>query len=156
MPTITIYPWMLHDLHLQGAALLVFALWFTDRQDRTPRQLAHILCFSEFCIRKVMPQVRLAQQSCITTQQSCQQSCETQQSCKEKEKNQKKNKIKINFLEEEGARTRENIRGQNSPPKVGGVPEGGGSMKPSIRIPHSVVFHTPPSLRANPRSEPQP
>ena len=83
MDDIIIKPWMLQDLHLQGAALLVFALWYADRQERSVRELAAMLGFSEFAIRKILPKVRAAQlscaemqQSCAITQQSCQQSCE--------------------------------------------------------------------------------
>ena len=78
---------MLHDLRLQGAALLIFAIWFRDKELPSTRDLAGMLGLSQFCVRKVMPKVKAAQQSCIIAQQSC----------KDKERSkEKENKREIN------------------------------------------------------------
>ena len=62
---------MLKDLHLQGAALLAFALWFADRQERSVRELAAMLGVSERGIRKVLPRVNEAkEQSSARMEQS--------------------------------------------------------------------------------------
>ena len=93
---------MLHDLHLQGAALLIFALWHQDQQDRTPAQLAQLLNTSERGIRKAMPRVRQAmEQSSVFMEQSSaekeQSSGFSEQSSKDKESNKEKENNK-NYL----------------------------------------------------------
>ena len=102
---IVIFPWMIQELHLKGAALLVFALWYAERRDRSVQELAELLDYSEFGIRKVMPDVRAAQLSCVEKQQSCenpQLSCVkspiSQLSCKTEKERSKEKEKKINNL----------------------------------------------------------
>ena len=51
---------MLHDLRLQGAALLIFALWFRDKQLPPTRELAALLNLGERTVRSAMPRVNQA------------------------------------------------------------------------------------------------
>jgi len=92
---------MLHDLRLQGAALLIFALWFRDKQLPPTRELAALLNLSPQAVYKTMPRVNAAiQQSC---QLSCQKSSKDKESSKEKENKReiyinKKENFKRNFF----------------------------------------------------------
>ncbi len=99
--SIVIELWMIHDLHLRGAALLVFALWYAERKERSVSELAQMFGYSEFGIRKVLAEVSEAQQSCAEKQQSCaekQQSCvEKQQSCEMTKERRKENKNNIYY-----------------------------------------------------------
>ena len=92
---IVIFPWMIQELHLKGAALLVFALWYAERRDRSVQELAEMLDYSEFGIRKIMPEVRAAQLSCVKKQQSCEN---PQLSCKTEKERSKEKEKKINNL----------------------------------------------------------
>jgi len=89
---------MLHDLRLQGAALLIFALWFRDKQLPPTRELAAQLNLTARGVRKVMPRVREAmEQSSAHAEQS---SSKTEQSWKDKESSKEKEskrEIYINY-----------------------------------------------------------
>ena len=93
---IIIYPWMLHDLRLQGAALLIFAVWFRDKELPSTRDLAQTLNLAESGVRKALPTVKKAIQKQTTLQsapqsapqsalQSALQSVEDKERSKEKE-----------------------------------------------------------------------
>ena len=92
--SIVIELWMIHDLHLRGAALLVFALWYAERKERSVSELAQMFGYSEFGIRKVLAEVSEAQQSCAEKQQSC---VKEQQSCEMTKESRKENKNNIYY-----------------------------------------------------------
>lgn len=83
---IVIYPWMIQELHLKGAALLVFALWYADRKDRSVKELAQMLGYTEYGIRKALVEVSEVQQSCAIKQLSCENGQESCVSAKERSK----------------------------------------------------------------------
>ena len=84
---------MIRELHLKGAALLVFALWYTEREDRSVQELAEMLDLTERGVRKVLPRVQeakeqssvFAEQSSLKKEQSSENSPKMEQSSSKKE-----------------------------------------------------------------------
>lgn len=77
---------MIQELHLKGAALLVFALWYADRKDRSVKELAQMLGYTEYGIRKALVEVSEVQQSCAIKQLSCENGQESCVGAKERSK----------------------------------------------------------------------
>ena len=96
---IVIFPWMIQELHLKGAALLVFALWYAERRDRPVQELAELLDLTERGVRKVLPKVQEAkEQSSLKKEQSSENWPKKEQSSKnEKERTKEKEKKIINY-----------------------------------------------------------
>jgi len=102
---IVIFPWMIQELHLKGAALLVFALWYAERKDRSVQELAEMLDLTERGVRKVLPRVReakeqssvFAEQSSLKKEQSSEKQAKTEQSSKNEKERSKEKEKKINL-----------------------------------------------------------